>query len=80
LKAHNEDVRGGIYGEAGKGAYSIVLSGDNYYSDVDKGDTIWYSGTDSKDETPTENTRRILDPITRAVRGRCRVAWATIAR
>jgi hypothetical protein len=27
-------------------------SGSNYYNDVDKGDTIWYSSTDSKDETP----------------------------
>jgi hypothetical protein len=53
----------GIYGEAGKGAYSIVLSGGNHYSNVDKGDTIRYSGTDSKYETPTENTRRMLDSI-----------------
>lgn len=56
-------AQGGIYGEAGKGVYSIVLSGGNHYSDVDKGDTIWYSGTDSKDETPTENTRRMLETL-----------------
>jgi hypothetical protein len=40
-------AQGGIYGKAGKGAYSIVLSGGNHYSDVNKGDTIWYSGTDA---------------------------------
>lgn len=56
-------AQGGIYGEAGKGVYSIVLSGGNHYSDVDSGDTIWYSGTDSKDETPTENTRRMLETL-----------------
>ena len=56
-------AQGGIYGEASKGAYSIVLSGGNHYSDVDNGDTIWYSGTDSKDETPTENTRRMLEML-----------------
>jgi hypothetical protein len=27
-------------------------SGSNHYNDVDKDDIIWYSGTDSKDETP----------------------------
>ena len=42
----------------------LVLSGGNHYGDVDKGDTIWYSSTDSKDETLTENTRRMLDSIT----------------
>ena len=53
----------GIYSKTSKDAYSIVLSGGNHYSNVDKGDTIRYSGTDSKYETPTENTRRMLDSI-----------------
>ena len=53
----------GIYSKASKDAYSIVLSGGNYYSNVDKGNTIRYSGTDSKYKTLTENTRRILNLI-----------------
>ncbi|KAF2177663.1 hypothetical protein K469DRAFT_602517 [Zopfia rhizophila CBS 207.26] len=51
----------GIYGEKGKGAYSIVLSGGNHYSDEDNGDSIWYCGTDGKDSTPTENTQRMIE-------------------
>jgi hypothetical protein len=70
----------GIYGEAGKGAYLIVLSDGNHHSNVDKGDTIWYSGTDSKDETPTENTGRMLDSIVIFVVGfqspRLSITWA----
>ncbi|ORY12415.1 PUA-like domain-containing protein [Clohesyomyces aquaticus] len=51
----------GIYGEKGKGAYSIVLSGGTGYQDEDNGDEIWYSGTDSKNSTPTENTWRMIE-------------------
>jgi hypothetical protein len=39
-----------IYGKAGKGVYLTMLFSGNYYSDVDKGDIIWYSGTNSKDD------------------------------
>ena len=42
----------GIYSEASKGTYSIVLSSSNYYS-----------GTDSKDETLIENTRLMLKTL-----------------
>lgn len=53
---------GGIYGEKGKGAYSIVLSGGNHYGDVDEGEQIWYSGTDGKgDMKATENTQRMIE-------------------
>ncbi|KAF2470941.1 uncharacterized protein BDR25DRAFT_28376 [Lindgomyces ingoldianus] len=61
----------GIYGEKDKGAYSIVLSGNANYKDEDKGDEIYYSGTDSKDSTPTENTTRMIescDTVKQAVR------------
>ena len=53
----------GIYSEAGKGAYLIVLSDGNYHSNVDKGDIIWYSGTNSKDEMLTKNIGRIFNLI-----------------
>lgn len=52
--------QGGIYGEKGKGAYSIVLSRSDY-ADEDHGDTILYSGTISTDRTPTENTQRMME-------------------
>jgi hypothetical protein len=54
-------AQGGIYGEKQKGAYSIVLSGGNHYGDRDEGNEIWYSGTDGKDFTPTENTTRLIE-------------------
>ncbi|TKA81906.1 hypothetical protein B0A49_00139 [Cryomyces minteri] len=41
--------QGGIYGEHGRGTFSIVLSGGSHYADEDRGDDIWYCGTDSKD-------------------------------
>ena len=66
-------MRGGIYSKAGKGTYSIVLSSSNYYSNVNKGDIIWYSSINNKDKTLTKNIKRILNLITRAVRGRYRV-------
>jgi len=56
-------VQGGIFGEKEKGAYSVVLSGAGrtLYDDKDDGDEIWYSGTDGKDFTPTENTLRLIE-------------------
>ena len=53
----------GIYGEASKGAYLIVLSNGNHHSNIDKGDMIWYSSTDSKDKTLTKNIGCILNSI-----------------
>jgi hypothetical protein len=55
-------TQGGIYGQEGKGAYSIVLSGGNVYGDRDDGDEIWYRGTDGKGEGEiTENTKRMIE-------------------
>ncbi|CAI6339329.1 unnamed protein product [Periconia digitata] len=54
-------AQGGIYGEKLRGAFSIVLSGGSQYEDEDKGDTIWYSGTDGKNSKPTENTLRMVE-------------------
>lgn len=53
-------AQGGIFGEKGKGAYSIVLSGGNHYGDVDEGEEILYRGTDSADSTPTDNTTHMI--------------------
>ncbi|KAJ4292646.1 hypothetical protein N0V90_009309 [Kalmusia sp. IMI 367209] len=53
-------AQGGIYGERKKGAYSVVLSSGGY-NDIDSGDEVWYSGTDGKDFTPTENTLRMIE-------------------
>jgi hypothetical protein len=54
-------AQGGIWGEKEKGTYSIVLSSGSGYNDVDQGDEIWYTGTNSKDSTPTENTTRMIE-------------------
>lgn len=53
-------TQGGISGENGKGAYSIVLSGGGGYHDQDDGDTIEYSGTESKSEKPTDATQQMI--------------------
>jgi hypothetical protein len=53
-------TQGGISGENGKGAYSIVLSGGGGYHDQDDGDTIEYSGTESKNEKPTDATQHMI--------------------
>ncbi|KAI8933759.1 hypothetical protein NX059_009472 [Plenodomus lindquistii] len=55
-------AQGGIFGEKDRGAYSIVLSGGGYH-DVDNGTSIEYSGTESKDSTPTENTTHLITSI-----------------
>lgn len=60
-------TQGGIYGEAGNGAFSIILSGGNHYNDRDEGDEIWYQGTDKKPEDKhnhkaiTESTLRMIE-------------------
>jgi hypothetical protein len=53
-------TQGGIFGENGKGAYSIVLSGGGGYHDQDDGDTIEYSGTESKNEKLTDATQQMI--------------------
>lgn len=53
--------QGGIHGAAGKGAFSIVLSGGNKYNDEDLGSEIWYSGTDGSNGQMTGNTRRMVE-------------------
>ncbi|KAL9027375.1 MAG: hypothetical protein Q9196_004091 [Gyalolechia fulgens] len=50
---------GGIYGQAKKGAYSIIMSGGGY-SDIDEGDRIQYCGTSGEDK-PTALTERMLE-------------------
>lgn len=50
--AHGNFQRG-IYGHAGKGAYSILLSTSQYSSeDVDQGETLWYCGTRAAPSSP----------------------------
>ncbi|KAL6706432.1 hypothetical protein ACN47E_005538 [Coniothyrium glycines] len=53
----------GIYGARDQGAFSIVLSGGGGYHDQDNGEEIWYSGTEGKDFSPTENTSHLLQSI-----------------
>ena len=48
-------MEAGIHGQAGKGAYSIVMSGGGY-SDVDNGDDITYCGTAGTNGTPSAGT------------------------
>ncbi|KAF2429374.1 hypothetical protein EJ08DRAFT_276628 [Tothia fuscella] len=59
-------AQGGIAGIKGKGATSIVLSGDMYKeTDRDEGDEIWYSGTKkptgSINVDYTDGTQQLLD-------------------
>lgn len=51
---------GGIYGQAKKGAYSIILSGGGY-ADIDEGDSIQYCGTSGEENKPTAFTERMLE-------------------
>lgn len=51
---------GGIYGQAKKGAYSIIMSGAGY-ADVDEGDRIKYCGTSGEANKPTAFTERMLE-------------------
>lgn len=53
----HRSYQGGIAGYKSEGAHSIVLS-KSEYRDQDRGDWIWYSGTDSKDGvSATANTQ-----------------------
>ncbi|KAL8937798.1 MAG: hypothetical protein Q9216_004245 [Gyalolechia sp. 2 TL-2023] len=51
---------GGIYGQAGKGAYSIIMSAGGY-ADIDEGDRIKYCGTSGEEDKPTAFTERMLE-------------------
>ncbi|KAL8774097.1 MAG: hypothetical protein Q9209_001205 [Squamulea sp. 1 TL-2023] len=64
-------IEAGIYGETGKGAYSIIVGGESGYDDVDNGEELQYCGTssDKKDahraSIPTANTTRMLESCDR---------------
>ncbi|KAL8785012.1 MAG: hypothetical protein Q9213_003605 [Squamulea squamosa] len=64
-------IEAGIYGETGKGAYSIIVGGESGYDDVDDGEELQYCGTssDKKDahgaSIPTANTTRMLESCDR---------------
>ncbi|MCJ1439240.1 hypothetical protein MMC27_008632 [Xylographa pallens] len=57
--AHGE-MEAGIHGQAGKGAYSIVMSSGGY-SDVDNGENITYCGTASGNISPTAGTNLLKE-------------------
>ncbi|SLM36851.1 SRA-YDG [Lasallia pustulata] len=57
--AHGE-IEGGIHGQPGKGAYSVVLSSGGY-ADVDDGDTLKYCGTPGTDAKPSPGTVYLKD-------------------
>lgn len=41
-----------------------MVAGGAKYDDKDNGDEIFYSGTDGKDDTATENTNRLIESCT----------------
>ncbi|EME82997.1 uncharacterized protein MYCFIDRAFT_215158 [Pseudocercospora fijiensis CIRAD86] len=60
--------QGGIYGETGQGAYSVIMSGGvdkagNKYPDVDEGDHVQYCGTDNDgpEKKPSDGTQRLIE-------------------
>jgi len=57
-------MQGGISGERGQGAYSIVVAGQ--YDDVDSGDTLEYCGT------PDQTNRGQITDDTQLLRDSCR--------
>ncbi|RMY58845.1 hypothetical protein D0865_02388 [Hortaea werneckii] len=63
--AHGQSQQG-IHGKKGHGAFSCVIAGglapDNQpYPNIDKGDTVYYCGTDSNDGSVTEGTSRLIE-------------------
>lgn len=60
--AHNS-AQAGICGKDGNGAYSIVISGDAKYPDIDEGDEVWYCGTDTEGKGLTANTQRMIESV-----------------
>lgn len=61
--AHGE-VEGGIHGQTGKGAYSVVVA-EGGYADNDNGATIEYCGTASQTSEPTANTVLLQEAFAR---------------
>jgi len=59
--AHGE-IEAGIHGQAGKGAFSIVLSSGGY-ADVDEGDNLKYCGTAGSEHQPTPGTLLLKDSV-----------------
>lgn len=57
--AHGE-IEAGIHGQAGRGAFSIVLSSGEY-ADVDDGEDILYCGTSGAEGAPTAGTKLLLE-------------------
>lgn len=64
--AHNS-AQGGISGRDGEGAYSIVVSGDPRYPDIDEGDRLLYCGTDADTDgsAPKVNTQHMIESVNR---------------
>ena len=54
------DIEAGIHGQAGKGAFSIVVSSGGY-ADIDEGETIRYCGTSGTERKATAGTERLLE-------------------
>lgn len=54
------EIEGGIHGQLGKGAYSVVLSSGGY-ADDDLGATIKYCGTSGTDTKPSPGTIHLKD-------------------
>ncbi|KAG9960841.1 hypothetical protein KCU61_g6170, partial [Aureobasidium melanogenum] len=58
--AHSATVAG-ICGRIGEGAFSCVMSGGSY-PNIDRGDEIWYYGTESDDPSrPTDSTQHMIE-------------------
>ncbi|KAG9590292.1 hypothetical protein KCU77_g2280, partial [Aureobasidium melanogenum] len=58
--AHSATVAG-IRGRSGEGAFSCVMSGGSY-PNIDKGDEVWYYGTESDDPSrPTDSTQHMIE-------------------
>lgn len=53
-------VKEGQNGSKWPGAVSILLAG-GYAEDKDKGEEIWYTGTEGSNFQPTENTTRLIE-------------------
>jgi SAD/SRA domain len=54
------EIEGGIHGQVGKGAFSVVLS-NGEYDDRDEGDRILYCGTSGSGGEPSAGTSRLLE-------------------
>ncbi|KAI5241192.1 hypothetical protein E4T43_05648 [Aureobasidium subglaciale] len=60
--AHSATVAG-ICGKSGVGAYSCLMSGGSY-PNIDKGEEVWYYGTESDDPShPTDSTQHLIENL-----------------